>query len=182
MLKKNKKCSTGIVKEIMISCSNWINAHQNGIACIVVVAVIFSVCIVKKYREIIALCEISIYTIGVLYKTVFSRKSGSNAVILKIGWSYSALFNGVPGMFSQIYLNIMLFIPIGVFGTILFWNKKKSRYVIPVALGVMLTIIIECFQFVLKCGTFELDDIFNNTIGTILGILIVNVIYGIRNR
>lgn len=39
-------------------------------------------------------------------------------------------------------------------------------------LGLITSLIIEFIQLALELGLFELDDIINNTIGTIIGILV----------
>lgn len=156
---------------------NWMNAHQDGLALIVVCVSIIIAYLAKKRYKVIASIGTITYTIFVLYKTVLSRSPEKSAINLEFGWSYRALINGAPGMFSQIYLNIMLFIPFGLFSGMFFLNKKKKSYILPVAFGVMLTMTIEFLQLTFQCGTFELDDIFNNTIGTIIGVFIAAIIH-----
>lgn len=151
--------------------SNWINAHQDALSFVVVCTIVAILYFMEEKRRKIACTSLGLYTILVLYKTVLSRKPGITEINLKLGWTYKALIQGAPGMFSQIYLNIMLFVPIGTFGGILFLNKKKRSWFLPVGLGVILTMAIEYLQLTLHCGTFELDDILNNTIGTIIGVL-----------
>lgn len=153
---------------------NWINAHQDALALVVVCMIVVILHFMKEKQRKVAYSSMGPYTIFVLYKTVLSRKPGVTEINLKLGWTYKALIQSVPGMFSQIYLNIMLFVPIGIFGGILFLNKKKRSWLLPVGLGVILTMVIEYLQLSLHCGTFELDDILNNTIGTITGVLIAD--------
>lgn len=152
---------------------NWMNAHQNILTLFVVCSVVLMVYTLSKWKQKLSFGGLIVYTFFVLYKTVFSRKRGFYLVDLDLGWSYKAMLNGVPGMFSQIYLNIMFFIPIGIFSEGFLSKKCKRSYILSIAYGVMLTVIVECLQLFFHCGTFELDDILNNTIGTIIGILIV---------
>lgn len=154
--------------------TNWINQYQDILAFMVVFMIVIIACFVEKRKNIMQF-SLAIYIFCVFYKTVISRRLEITDVNLELGWSYRALVRGVPGMFSQIYLNIMLFVPIGALGEGVFLREKKICF-IPVALGLVLTIIIECIQFMLHCGTFELDDILNNLIGTIAGIFIVVII------
>lgn len=151
---------------------NWINAHQNILALIIVCIIVIVVYMVSKWRQKISFWGLIIYTLFVLYKTVFSRKQGDYSKNLDLGWSYKAMLNGIPGMFSQIYLNIMLFVPIGVFSGIVFFNGNIRRYILPIAFGLMLTIVVESSQLLFHCGIFELDDIMNNTLGTIIGMIV----------
>lgn len=151
---------------------NWINAHQESLALIVVCLIIAIVYLLEKKRRVVACLGMSLYIFFVLYKTVLSRTQRITVVNLELGWSYKAIVSGVPGMLSQVYLNIMFFVPIGIFGGVLFLNKKKRSYIFPVVLGLILTITVECFQLILQCGTFEVDDILNNMIGTVIGLFI----------
>lgn len=151
---------------------NWINAHQNALALVFVCTIVLILYFIKEKQRKVSYLGMWLYTFFVLYKTVLSRKMRINEIKLELGWTYKAFIQGIPGMFSQIYLNIMLFVPIGIFGGILFLNKKKRSWILLVCLGVILTMVVECLQLMLHCGTFELDDIMNNTIGTIIGALI----------
>lgn len=153
---------------------NWINAHQDELALVVVCMIVVMLYFVKEKQRKTACLSMILYTFFVIYKTILSRKQRINEINLKLGWSYKAFIHGEPGMFSQIYLNIMLFVPIGIFGGILFLNQKKKSWVLPVCLGVILTMAVEYIQLTLHCGMFELDDILNNTIGTIIGVLIAS--------
>lgn len=160
----------------MRSFSNWINAHQDGLALMVVCIIVIVVYLAKEKRKKIACLGMGIYIFFVLYKTVLSRTQKITTVNLELGWSYKALTRGVRGMFSQIYLNIILFVPIGVFGGILFLNKKKRSGILPIILGMIVTMTVEYLQLTLQCGTFELDDILNNMIGTIVGVFLAAII------
>lgn len=151
---------------------NWINAHQNTLALIVVCSIVLVVYIINKWRKTISFWGLIVYTFLVLCKTVFFRRQEYYPINLNLGWSYRAMLNGVPGMFSQIYLNIMLFIPIGIFSEEYFFEKYKRSHMLSIGYGFVLTVIVESLQFYFQCGTFELDDILNNTIGTIIGMLI----------
>ncbi len=116
----------------------------------------------------------TVYTLIVFWKTVFSRHTRDTVVVTDFLWSYRAMLNGVPGMLSQIYLNIMLFVPLGMLTCSLLNGKRRCFWT--AILGMILSTSIELMQLYFHRGTFELDDIFNNTIGTIIGALIA---YGI---
>lgn len=164
-----------------IGLNNWINSNQELVATVTVVVLIMSLWIVrkqltKKIFKMIFLSASILYGGVVLQKTVFGRTIREPAVILDFLWSYRACLNHELGMISQIYLNIMLFIPFGLFSGSAFITDKKRSYIIPLLLGVFLTLSIEFLQFYLQRGTFELDDILNNMIGTVIGVIIVSAI------
>ncbi len=115
------------------------------------------------------------YLFMVLYITIFSRISliGSDnaSYNLELFTSYSKIFkNFYPSVWIDIVLNIVMFIPLGVMLTT-FW-KKFRKFFLPTILGFMLSFMIESIQFVSGIGAFDLDDLFNNTLGTLLGFFI----------
>ena len=68
-------------------------------------------------------------------------------------------------------LNIML-MPLGVALTIVM-NKKANMWQ-ACLVGVCISSVIEISQLVLKVGRFEWDDIIHNTIGVLMGTIIMN--------
>lgn len=161
---------------------NWTNAHQNMLALTVVCIIVIVLYLVRNGIQKISFWGLIVFTLFVLYKTVFSRKQGDYPMNLDLGWSYKAMLNCTPGMFSQIYLNIMFFIPIGIFSEQFLLKKYERSFLLSILYGVMLTVIVEILQLLLHRGTFELDDILNNAIGTIIGMLITLIINMCRDK
>ncbi|MGI2328190.1 VanZ family protein [Planococcus sp. YIM B11945] len=61
----------------------------------------------------------------------------------------------------------MIFVPLGIFLSFLFSRFKTFSKVMMI--GFMVTVSIELLQFFLQLGQFDIDDIFLNTIGALLG-------------
>lgn len=105
-----------------------------------------------------------LYTLIILYLTVIGRRSYHGSHIqLEPFWSYR-----IPGEYKQIVLNILLFIP---YGGLLYLCFNKKWPVIVTALG--LSVTVEVLQYLLRVGLCEIDDIFHNTLGVIIGMLAV---------
>lgn len=66
-----------------------------------------------------------------------------------------------------VILNIVMFIPLGILLPIFHSNFRKAGWTI--GLGLLFTITIESIQLITGRGSFVLDDIFNNTLGAIIG-------------
>lgn len=75
---------------------------------------------------------------------------------------------------NNIIGNIALFIPLGVYITLLNGNKKASVNVCIIAL---VSVIVEIAQYLFKVGATDIDDVILNTLGGLLGILIFKLIY-----
>ena len=79
---------------------------------------------------------------------------------------------------AETILNILIFVPLGIYAGILFkkWTTgKKFLFFFLVSLG------FEALQFILKIGAFDITDIINNTLGGIIGFGIFKTIERILN-
>lgn len=84
----------------------------------------------------------------------------------------SVLINGEID-FDEIINNIIVFIPVGVYFSLLM-GKKNTLKVIGSVLGISL--IYEIIQFIFAIGASDITDLINNTLGGIIGILFVYVL------
>lgn len=70
-------------------------------------------------------------------------------------------------------INIVCFIPIGM----LVWvTNTKRKVAVALLVGLMLSLAIECSQYYWKRGVFDVDDLFNNTLGAVIGCLMVTLL------
>ena len=88
------------------------------------------------------------------------------------------LLNNV--LLRNLILNIMLFIPLG-FLLPMYSDKLKKMYIV-LPIGILVTLTIEFTQHFNKFGTFEIDDAFNNTLGTLIGYSMFMIFYGLKNK
>lgn len=80
---------------------------------------------------------------------------------------------------SEFFLNVLLFTPIGL----LLWPLlRKFKVICCIVVGFLLSLIIESVQLVTHRGTFDVDDLVNNTIGTAIGCLSAYFICFVYNK
>lgn len=79
---------------------------------------------------------------------------------------------GTRWLLLEILLNVALFIPAGFCLSML----MKERLWAVAMMAVMFSAAIKITQLVTKCGLFEFDDIFHNTLGAVTGSIIANAI------
>lgn len=72
---------------------NWINAHQNTLALVVICIIVIVLYIVKNGSQKLSFWGLIVFTIFVLYKTVFLRKQGDYPINLDLVWSYNVTAN-----------------------------------------------------------------------------------------
>jgi glycopeptide antibiotics resistance protein len=74
---------------------------------------------------------------------------------------------------SEMILNTVIFVPLGVYAGILFERWKFGKKVF---LFFLTSLVIESLQFILREGAFDITDIITNTFGGIIGLMICNAI------
>lgn len=125
------------------------------------------------------------YTTVVLFFTVLGRRTleyyrfGTDAISY-----YTNLFSGQGETdFIELWLNILMFVPIGVLGCFIF---EKCKVLWTGITGFCISIFIELLQLLLRSGFVSLTDIIHNTIGTLIGsiftIIIILIVNNIRKR
>lgn len=77
--------------------------------------------------------------------------------------------NEIAFAFQEFAGNILLFFPLPLMLSFLF--KKRLSFLAVMAGILGTTFFIEITQFVFNIGTFDVDDLFLNTIGGVLGII-----------
>ena len=75
---------------------------------------------------------------------------------------------------SNIIGNIVLFLPLGVYITLLNKNKRLS---VNLCIIVLTSLVVEIAQYLFKVGATDIDDVILNTLGGLIGILIFKLIY-----
>ena len=107
------------------------------------------------------------YVILVVSSTVFLRSSqvpfGHNYTPF---WSYVAIIEGEAGIVVDNVMNIVAFMPIGFLMGCAIKDIKWWKVAL-ISCGCSIT--IETTQLIMSRGFSELDDVFNNTAGAIIG-------------
>ena len=102
----------------MNNINNFTNAHQDLIAWVVVILLVFLIKICRNILDNFQLQKLVLillvgYTVAIICKLLIFRSERFEEPNLDFLWSYRAIFSGKEGMLSQVSLNILLFIPVG---------------------------------------------------------------------
>ena len=135
-----------------------------------------SIFLYKKHKfnkvQCVAAILLSLYIVVLLYFTVVGRYSHEEYEY-KINFftSYRWFFehNGEQ-VLRQLLINLVMLMPVGFILPVVI--NAKHKYLITMALSLLLTVFIETMQLITKCGSFEIDDIINNFVGAVIGMLI----------
>ena len=133
--------------------------HSEELVIVVgVLLILFSALAGKRINLILLV----LYTGFILYMTLLYRNRVITTHNFELFRTYKQLLKSHRGA-RDIINNILLFAPLG---TILYrLYHKNSVLLIPF----LLTVFIEAFQYFTSIGVCELDDIFNNTLGSVIG-------------
>lgn len=71
--------------------------------------------------------------------------------------------------FSEIIMNVIIFMPLGIYIGILCPNRSAGRKIF---LFFLVSLLCEVFQYILGVGASDITDIINNTVGGIVGLLV----------
>jgi len=107
-----------------------------------------------------------IYFIMLSILTIFEREPGSRTEMCL------TLFGTIGGPRDNSYVieNVLLFIPFGILAP---WTWRLIRNpVICTLFGFALSCTVEVIQLITQRGYFQVDDIFTNTIGTLIGAVV----------
>ena len=158
-----------------------------------------------KIRQVLLLVIFSLYFLAVAYFVFFSRSATEDYQVHTalfsdlgkairidlgfIGFIRTVFTDGFRAAIAhiriekaediaQVYMNIMLFVPMGYLLPYLFaWFRAKVR-VRPALACFILSFLIENLQLVFRRGFYDIDDLVSNTIGGVIGqFLFVSVAY-----
>ena len=121
----------------------------------------------------VACIALFVWVAIVMLFTVLGRRSNKTDEMvynLELFRCYHKIFMEQDrSMLISVLENILMFVPIGFTLSGVF---KKHRVIIPMVLSFGLSLCIETCQLLLHSGVFELDDLFNNTLGAVIGIIL----------
>ena len=110
------------------------------------------------------------YMILLIYLTTLIRPAGIHELKLIPFWSYKAIMNGTTVLIQEHIMNVAVFIPIGFLASIIFNGLKWWMIVL---IGTVLSIMIELMQYFLSRGFCETDDVIHNTLGCLIGVVLL---------
>lgn len=121
----------------------------------------------------LTLALFAIYLIALVWIIVlkfnidFSYMQGQRSINL-IPYSEHLILNGKAD-FGELILNVLIFVPLGLYVGILF---EKWKFAKKVALFSFMSFLLEVTQYMLGIGAFDVTDIINNTLGGLIGLMI----------
>lgn len=138
----------------------------------------------SEFRRVFLL---AFYTALILFRTLLNRNLWMNPLSNVMGgWS---LYNENGQLTTEAIENIILFVPFSIF---LFWTFREKLCGSKICffkviwqsckIVFLCSISIEISQVIFRVGTFQLADLFYNTLGGIIGGIIYYFFYKVTHR
>ena len=86
--------------------------------------------------------------------------------------------NGVVNGIRETFINLVLFIPFGMYLEYLFKNKRISNIVIII----LTSLCYEVLQYILHIGVSDITDIIMNTLGGVIGMILVYIYLALSTK
>lgn len=134
--------------------------------------------VITKKQGIAGLITVG-WMLLVLGSTIFTRMPGDRKIQLELFWSWKEIIHPIgrlgtstpQGLFVENILNMFLLLPVGTF--LLIGLRKQLSWWQGLLVGILLSGIIELLQLILCRGLFEFDDILHNSIGCMIGCILI---------
>jgi len=115
---------------------------------------------------LIALLWILLFKLGVRFSYMENRN------VNLIPFNEPFILNGKTN-FGEIIMNLVIFVPLGIYAGILFKKWIFGKYLF---FFFLISLFVEGFQFILRIGAFDITDIITNTVGGITGLMLFKAI------
>lgn len=142
----------------------------------------------RKRVRIVGKILFVLYVIFIIYFLIFSDWYGRTGVRQEYRYNL-VLFNeiqrfwnyreqlGLFAMFTNLFGNVLIFVPFGFFMPM---ASKYRSFFSTLFWSFGLSLCVETFQLLAKVGSFDVDDLFLNTLGGILGHIIFVICAAVR--
>lgn len=150
---------------------NYLNSSQKCVFVLAAIAIIIALLMNKHTSYIYAI----LYCAFILYMTIMYRVNGRTRYSFLPFWFNTQLFKDW-NLAWEIINNILLFIPLGIVLYRIYPHKLILLF------AIILSIVIETYQFITGVGLCELNDIINNSLGSFIGFYAGKLTTGILLR
>jgi len=144
----------------------------------------------QKFKESVffrKLFFLAFVTSLVLFRTLLNRSQWMNPLAdIMGGWGIWETVNGEQKLTTECIENVIMMVP---FSAVVMWtfeekigNSLKKILWQSGKIAFIFSVSIEMLQLLLRLGTFQLSDIFYNTVGGVLGGLMYCAVMKVRKR
>ena len=105
----------------------------------------------------------------VLVMTLYGRNSANSHIVNLVPFSSFVNAKLEIELYRSMYMNVLLFMPLGLSLPFAFSGRIKHCILLTLAIGVLISVGIEAVQYFFNLGRCEIDDVFMNALGVMIG-------------
>lgn len=132
----------------------------------------------ESKQQIFTTCLLAVYllilTWIILLKMQFSIQGLTHFRSLNLIPFHESVIVNNRIRYSEIYDNVLVFIPFGIFISVL---KSNCSFIKKVALFASVSLFYEVIQFIFAIGASDITDVIGNTLGGIIGIAVYFILH-----
>ncbi len=133
--------------------------------------------IIQVVSILVAICYLTI----VFASTVFTRQPGIRRCKWMPFWSWKCvLLHHDKELLQENFLNCILFFPLGMLLPFIRNHPVKANQAFGV--GFVFSAFIEVCQLIFRRGLFEWDDMLHNSVGCMVGCVVINAVIKVMRR
>lgn len=106
----------------------------------------------------------------ILLYTVIGRGASGIHILESVPWITFEKAKTEPEYYRTMYMNMLLFLPLGLSLPFALPKRWKYKALIAAAGGCLLSAIVEVVQYYFGIGNCETDDVLMNTLGILIGV------------
>lgn len=118
----------------------------------------------------------------ILFRTLLNRNLWMNALSdVMGGWTIWTIVNEERQLTTECFENIIMMVP---FSAMVMWtfNVKENVILKSIKIAFLFSISIEFLQLFLRLGTFQLSDLFYNTLGGFIGGMLYYAVMKVKKK
>ena len=131
----------------------------------------------------LALWAMIIYVAVIACATVFFRPVIGGALQLDPFAEWKAIFSGLAGgdpyivrLYAvEIIINLFMLVPVGFLAPLAAGRRLNS--VVALAVGAVISLIIEALQYLTGVGLFQTADLMHNSLGCVIGCIVGDAVW-----
>lgn len=122
-----------------------------------------------KSRRVLGCIGLVLSILLIVLFTIHGRAIGSKQELCLIPFATFINANTLPELYRTMYMNMLLFLPLGLSLPFALPDKFKHKSLITFCAGFVLSVVLEVTQYILSIGKCETDDVLMNTLGVGIG-------------
>ncbi len=118
---------------------------------------------------------LALFAVFVVFYSTFLTRSTDSSIIRMIPFHSFELAKSNPEMYRTMMMNVLLFLPFGLFVGSLTPKRLPTvlGIVLTFLLGIVFSVSVECIQYKYSLGICEIDDVICNSFGVLMGAMVI---------